>query len=96
MSLQSFQFLSLASVVACSLLSLPVLWACSYILSRQTFDEYLKYSFYPYDLVIFSSVFMLNKCPNALKVLSYDQVIHLVELCKIGGKTATKATGEAT
>ena len=35
-------------------------------------DEYLKYSFYPYDLVIFSSVFMLNKCPNALKVHSYD------------------------
>ena len=59
-------------------------------------DEYLKYSFYPYDLVSFSSVFMLNKCPNALKVHSYDQVIHLVELCKIGGKTATKATGEAT
>ena len=24
-------------------------------------DEYLKYSFYPYDLVIFSSVFLLNK-----------------------------------
>ena len=59
-------------------------------------DEYLKYSFYPYDLVSFSSVFMLNKCPNALKVHSHDQVIHLVELCKIGGKTATKATGEAT
>ena len=39
---------------------------------------------------------MLNKYPNALKVHSYDQVIHLVELCKIGGKTATKATGEAT
>ena len=39
---------------------------------------------------------MLNKCPNALKVHSYDQVIHLVELCKIGGKTATKGTGEAT
>ena len=35
---------------------------------------------------------MLNKCPNALKVHSYDQVIHLVELCKIGGKTATKTT----
>ena len=59
-------------------------------------DEYLKYSFYLYYLVSFSSVFMLNKCPNALKVHSYDQVIHLVELCKIGGKTATKATGEAT
>ena len=59
-------------------------------------DEYLKYSFYPYDLVSFSSGFMLNKCPNALKVHSHDQVIHLVELCKIGGKTATKATGEAT
>ena len=43
-------------------------------------DEYLKYSSYPYDLVIFSSVFMLNKCHNALKVHSYDQVIHLVEL----------------
>ena len=38
---------------------------------------------------------MLNKCPNALKVHTYDQVIHLVELCKIGGKTATKAAGEA-
>ena len=59
-------------------------------------DEYLKYSFYLYDLVSFSSVFMLNKCPNALKVHTYDQVIHLVELCKIGGKTATKASGEAT
>ena len=43
-------------------------------------DEYLKYSFYPYDLVSFSSVFMLNKCPNTLKVHTYDQVIHLVEL----------------
>ena len=43
-------------------------------------DEYLKYSFYPYALVSFSSVFMLNKCPNALKVHNYDQVIHLVEL----------------
>ena len=53
-------------------------------------DEYLKYSFYPYSLVSFSSVFMLNKCPNALKVHTYDQVIHLVELCKIGGKTATE------
>ena len=52
-------------------------------------DEYLKYSFYPYALVSFSSVFMLNKCPNALKVHTYDQVIHLVELYKIGGKTAT-------
>ena len=60
------------------------------------FDEFLKYSFYLYTLVSFFSVFMLNKCPNALKVHSYDQVIHLVELCKIGGKTATKATGEAT
>ena len=59
-------------------------------------DEYLKYSFYLYVLVSFSSVFMLNKCPNALKVHTYDQVIHLVELCKIGGKTATKAVGEAT
>ena len=39
---------------------------------------------------------MLNKFPNALKVHTYDQVIHLVELCKIGGKTATEATGEAT
>ena len=36
------------------------------------------------------------RCSNALKVHTYDQVIHLVELCKIGGKTATKATGEAT
>ena len=54
-------------------------------------DEYLKYSFYPYALVSFSSVFMLNKCPNSLKVHTYDQVIHLVELCKIGGKTATEA-----
>ena len=43
-------------------------------------DEYLKYTFYPYVLVSFSSVFMLNKFPNALKVHSYDQVIHLVEL----------------
>ena len=34
---------------------------------------------------------MLNKCPNALKVHTYNQVIHLVKLCKIGGKTATKA-----
>ena len=59
-------------------------------------DEYLKCSFYPYTLVSFSSVFMLNKCPNALKVHTYDQVIHLVELCKIGGKTATKVRGEAT
>ena len=59
-------------------------------------DEYLKYSFYPYDLVSISSVFMLNKCPNALKVHTYDQVIHLVELCKIGGKTAIEATREAT
>ena len=59
-------------------------------------DEYLKYSFYPYDLVSFSSVFMLNKSPNALKVHTYDQVIHLVELCKIGGKTTTEAAGEAT
>ena len=40
-------------------------------------------------LIPFSSVFMLNKCPNALKVHTYDQVIHFVELCKIGGKTAT-------
>ena len=55
-------------------------------------NEYLKYSFYPYALVGFSIVFMLNKCPNALKVHTYDQVIHLVELCKIGGKTATEAT----
>ena len=55
-------------------------------------DEYLKYSFYPYALISFSSIFMLNKCPNALKVHTYDQVIHLVELCKIGGKIATEAT----
>ena len=59
-------------------------------------DEYLKYLFYPYDLVSFSSVFMLNKCPNDLKVNTYDQVIHLVELCKIGGKTAIEVAGEAT
>ena len=65
-------------------------------LSNIQTDEYLKYSFYTYALVSFSSVFMLNKCPNALKVLTYDQVIHLVELCKIGGKTAIEATGEAT
>ena len=39
---------------------------------------------------------MLNKCPNALKVQTYDQVIHLVELRKIGGKTTTEAAGEAT
>ena len=39
---------------------------------------------------------MLNKFPNALKVHTYDQVIHLMELCKIGGKTALEATGEAT
>ena len=58
-------------------------------------DEYLKYSFYPSALVSFSSVFMLNKCPNALKVHTYDQVIHLVELCKIGEKTAIEAVGEA-
>ena len=54
-------------------------------------DEYLKYSFYPYALVSFSSVLLLNKCPNALKVHTYDQVIHLMELCKIGGKTTTEA-----
>ena len=54
-------------------------------------DLYLKYSFYPYALVSFSSVFMLNKFPNALKVHTYDQVIHLMELCKIGGKTTTEA-----
>ena len=59
-------------------------------------DEYLKFSFYPYALFSFSSVFMLNKCPNALKVHTYDQVIHLVELCKIGGKTTIEAIGEAT
>ena len=59
-------------------------------------DEYLKYSFYPYSLVRFYGVFMLNKCLNALKVHTYDQVIHLVELCKIGGKPATEAAGEVT
>ena len=58
-------------------------------------DEYLKYSFYPCVLVIFYSVFMLNKCPNSLKVHTYDQT-HLVELCKIGGKTAIEEAGEAT
>ena len=59
-------------------------------------DEHLKYSFYPYALVSFYSVFMLNKCPNAIKVHTYDQVIHLVELCKIGEKTAIEAAGKAT
>ena len=39
---------------------------------------------------------MLNKCLNALKVHTYDQVIHLVELYKIGGKTAIEPAGEAT
>ena len=39
---------------------------------------------------------MLNKCPNALKVHTYDQVIHLMELCKIDGKNAIEAAGEAT
>ena len=39
---------------------------------------------------------MLNKFPNALKVHTYDQVINLVELCKIGGKTAIETTREAT
>ena len=39
---------------------------------------------------------MLNKFPNALKVHIYDQVINLVELCKIGGKIAMEAAGEAT
>ena len=53
-------------------------------------DEYLKYSFYPYNLVIVSSVFILNKCPNALKVHSYDQVIHLVELSKLVEKLLQK------
>ena len=57
-------------------------------------DEYLKYSFYPYVLVSFSSVFMLNKCSNALKVHTYEQVIHLMELCKIGEKTTTEAATE--
>ena len=33
---------------------------------------------------------MLNKCPNSLKVHSYDQVIHLVELCKIVEKLLQK------
>ena len=58
-------------------------------------DEYLNYSFYLYASVSFSSVFMLNKCTNALKVHTYDQVIHLVKLCKIGGKTPPEAAGEA-
>ena len=53
-------------------------------------DEYLKYSFYPYDLVIFSSVFMLNKCPNALKVHSYDQVIDLWNCAKLVEKLLQK------
>ena len=55
-------------------------------------DEYLKYSFYLYALASFSSVFMLNKCSNALKVRTYDQVIHLVELCKIGGKNCYRSS----
>ena len=38
---------------------------------------------------------MLNKCPNALKVHTYDQVIHLMELCKIGGKIGKEAAGKA-
>ena len=38
---------------------------------------------------------MLNNFPNALKVHTYDKVIHLVELCQIGGKTATEVVGEA-
>ena len=38
---------------------------------------------------------MLNKFSNALKFHTYDQVIHLVELCKIGGKTITEAAEEA-
>ena len=63
-----------------------------YSISICFIDEYLKYSFYPYALVSFSSVFMLNKCPNALKVHTYDQDIHLMELCKIGGKTTTEAS----
>ena len=46
--------------------------------------------FIPMIYLFFSSVFMLNKCSNPLKVHTYDQVIHLVELCKIGGKTATE------
>ena len=55
-------------------------------------DEYLKYSFYLYDLVSFFSVFMLNKFPNALKVHTYDQVIHLVELCKNWWKNCYKSS----
>ena len=39
---------------------------------------------------------MLNKFPNALNAHTYDQVILLVELCKIGGKTATEVADEAT
>ena len=83
------------------------MWAYTFLISASALllvlrhfcyvgDEYLKYSFYPYNLVSLSSVFMLNKFPNALKVHTYDQVIHLVELCKIGGKTATEVAGEAT
>ena len=82
-----FQFLFCFESVSCLGASKNLSWGC---------DEYLKYSFYPYDLVSFSCVFMLNKCPNSLKVHTYDQVIHLVELYKIGGKTATEAAGEAT
>ena len=69
----------------------------SNLLTLATFvDEYLKYPFYPYNLVTFSSVFTLNKCPNSLKVHTYDKVIHLVESCEIGGKPAAEAAGEAT
>ena len=50
----------------------------------------LNTHFIPIPLVSFSSVFMLNKCPNVLKVHTYDQVIHLVELYKIGGKLLQK------
>ena len=71
-------------------------FACLISFMSNLNDEYLKYLFYPYIFVSFYSVFMLNKCPNVLKVHTYDQVIHLVELRKIGGKTATEATIEAT
>ena len=59
-------------------------------------DEYLKYSFYPYDLVSFSSVFMLNKCPNALKFTPMIRSSIWWNCAKLVEKTAIKATGEAT
>ena len=37
--------------------------------------------------LVFSNVFMLNKCHNALNVHIYDYVIHLAGLCEFGAKT---------